>query len=510
MQSLEPKPQSLLLKDSSNPDSSRVLADPVVVAGPRAPVLGRTASTAPRGPSLKETIAARKKEAKFAERPESAQSSVSPARLVLPRPATAMAIGSLSSAPLRPNRTKIPPRKANSPAVSPLKSKPRAAVPELAASQREQDRPRSSPSKPVLQQLENIPARKIALGKTTNGIGNEVAQAKQTSSPPYTSTDFQPEAPQTELPKRVIVYSDLTNLPAATLKESVIERPSECEAARTVLTELHVNHEAGNLLQSSPECEATDSRLIKSGIARVKTRTLDAHGFRKLHHLLVQRPDLWMEDCFPGRLSDLIAGLIDHLHVTSPGALQAQILKTLRLTMTTYPYRARDHLARAVNTVITVIGHYLPQSHLAEELEKIAKDMVRLMNDKDHIVSSMEHLTDFLEKHMETAPASIAMALKMLCRVMIQGSLVGRDGECALDYEEQVRLGKVLLALMESDHTAIRQHSTECLMELYDMAGSPEDFWPLLDNVSEANRSLIHYFIAVREGEISEDEDEDE
>lgn len=508
MQSLEPKPQSLLLKDSSNPDSSRVLADPAVVAGPRAPVLGRTATTAPGGPSLKETIAARKKEAKLAERPESAQSSVSLARPVLPRPATSMAIGSFASAPLRPNRTKVPPKKVNSPAVSPLKSKPRAVVPELAASQREHDRPRSSPSKPALQQLENIPHRKIALGKNTNGVGNEAAQARQTPSPQFTSTDFKPETPQTELPKRVIVYSDSTNLPAATLKESAIERPSECEAVRTVLTELHVNHEAGNLPHLLPECESTDSRLIKSGITRLKNRTLDAHGFRKLHHLLIQRPDLWMEDCYPDRLSDLIAGLIDHLRVTNPGALQAQILKTLRFMMATYPYRARDHLARAINTVINVIGHYLPQSHLADELEKIAKDMVRLMNDKDHIVSSMEHLIDFLEKDTKTAPASIAMALKMLCRIMIQGSLVGREGECALEHEDQVRLGKILLARMESDHTAIRQQSTDCLMELYDMAGSVEDFWPLLGNVSEANRSLIHYFIAVREGEISADEDE--
>lgn len=171
MQSLDIKQQGILLKASSNPDPSRILADSTAVAGPKAPILSRSATSAPRGPSLKETIAARKKEARQAERPGSAQSSASPTRPVLPRPATSMAIGSLASAPLRPARTKVTAKKANSPAASPLKPKATAAIPEMVLPQRDKERLRTSPSRTSIQQENIRPARPIA----ENGIGVEQA-----------------------------------------------------------------------------------------------------------------------------------------------------------------------------------------------------------------------------------------------------------------------------------------------------------------------------------------------
>ncbi|MCJ1287897.1 suppressor of tub2 mutation [Xylographa opegraphella] len=176
LNSLDAKQQARLLKDPSNPQVSHMNKDPgnldlvktmavsIASTDTTAPTVGRVAKAATTRPSLKETIAAQKR-AKLAQRPGSAQSSVSPTRVMPPRPQTSMAMGSLSSAPLRPNKTKLPaPKVNNSPSTSPKKAKNKAPLPDFSAMHLE--RRDTSPLKSNTHHNENDVPNKPSLLKT--------------------------------------------------------------------------------------------------------------------------------------------------------------------------------------------------------------------------------------------------------------------------------------------------------------------------------------------------------
>ena len=204
LHSLDAKQQARLLKDpsnpqiahmnkdSANPDPVKAMAGSIASSETSVPVATRVAKAAATRPSLKETIAAQKR-AKLAQRPGSAQASVSPTRVMPPRPQTSMAMGSLSSAPLRPNKTKLPAQKVNSPSTSPKKTKNKPPLPDFSAlhlERRDSNLLKSNshhdendaPSKPNLiktpskrSSLESIrsPAKRLSFESITHGAESD-------------------------------------------------------------------------------------------------------------------------------------------------------------------------------------------------------------------------------------------------------------------------------------------------------------------------------------------------
>lgn len=78
---------------------------------------------------------------------------------------------------------------------------------------------------------------------------------------------------------------------------------------------------------------------------------MDPRGLRKLHHLRLAPPDLWLEGSSLCRFQDLLAGLIDHLHIANAGPLQGQIMKTLHLTIIKYPDRANGRVEEVASVL---------------------------------------------------------------------------------------------------------------------------------------------------------------
>ncbi|MCJ1431540.1 suppressor of tub2 mutation [Xylographa pallens] len=181
LHSLDAKQQARLLKDpsnpqishmnkdSTNPDPIKNTAGSIASSDTSVPVVTRVAKAAATRPSLKETIAAQKR-AKLAQRPGSAQASVSPTRVMPPRPQTSMAMGSLSSAPLRPNKTKLPAPKVNSPSTSPKKAKNKPPLPDFSTLNLE--RRETSPLKSNPRHDENDGPNKPSLIKTPSKRGS--------------------------------------------------------------------------------------------------------------------------------------------------------------------------------------------------------------------------------------------------------------------------------------------------------------------------------------------------
>ena len=556
MNSLEPKYQGLLLKDSSNPDPNKISSDSIAIAGPMAsaPRLPKTTSTSAAKASLKEAIAEQKRQAKLAARPGSAQGSTSPTKPIFQRPATSMA-GSLSSAPLRPGKAKAPAKKVISPAISPVKSKPKASVPTSSDDHGEFEQSKVGPIKSNFSHLE-ASVKKPNIGKPMIAHEENIALARRTPPPAPSSNASAPiDLPQTNPLRKVLKvnedtlarahrlvssmrsYSvrkcendpqdlkpspskaaeDLTFvIPSGTAVDSPgqmsppIFGPNGYESSRPILGELPLNHEGGprpfrgmrhGSHTSSNSTDSTKSsliaseqRMIDSGIVRIRNRALDAFGYRRLQQYISTRPDLWQDH----RYEELFDALLQNIDTRDEDPVRTHVLKTIQVMMSSHPDLAKPLISRGLRILMHTRSYYKPYTLLTAELEETSKKMIYLLDD---IVPFMSVIMDLLENTQASRPLTVAMALETLAELMHRATYRLPDAKIVLKYDAQFRLGSALLKLLASPDVALRKGSMECLLELYDMAGDAENFWVVMANAPDEDKNLLAYFLATRDGE---------
>ena len=555
MNMLEPKYQGLLLKDPSNPDPNKISSNSTAIAGPTisAPKLPRATTTTAVKVSLKEAIAEQKRQAKLAARPGSAQGSTSPVKPIFQRPATSMA-GSLSSAPLRPGKSKAPAKKVNSPAISPVKSKPKAPNPSSSDDQGLLEQSKVSPVKSNFSNPEPS-IKKSNIGKPMIAHEENITVARRTPTPPSSgNTDAPVDLPHTNPTRKVPKVSedtlgrahrlvssmrrcstdksennpqvkpspskaaeDLTFvIPIGTAVDSPspmspqILGPNGYESSRSILGELPLNHEGGprpfrGMRQTSrTSTNSTDStksnlvaseqRMIDSGIVRIRNRALDAFGYRRLQQYISTRPDLWQDH----RYEELFDALLQNIDTRDEDPVRTHVLKTIQVMMSSYPDLAKPLISRALRILMHTRSYYKPYTIVTAELEETSKKMIYLLDD---IVPFMSVIMDLLENTQATRPLTVAMALETLAELMNRATYRLPDAKIVLKHDAQFRLGSALLKLLASPDVALRKGSMECLLELYDMAGDAENFWVVMASASNEDKNLLAYFLAMRDGE---------
>ena len=229
---------------------------------------------------------------------------------------------------------------------------------------------------------------------------------------------------------------------------------------------------------------SSEQKLIDSGIVRVQAMTLDAHGYRKLQSLITTRTDRWQFYQY----DDLFRALLKNLKAPVDLRSTASVLKTIRLLLTSQPAMAQAILTHAVNTFLIVRPNYRVHTHLADELEDIARDMVTMLEDPVDLVLSIVLILEDIDDH---SPLTIAMSLETLADVLHGGGALLTEGQ-------QLRLGTVLQGLMASANTGVRRSAMECLLGLHQMAGSYEAFRACMANAAPADKNLLAYFLASR------------
>ena len=556
MNMLEPKYQGLLLKDSSNPDPNKISSDSTAIAGPitSAPKLQKVSTASAVKVSLKEAIAEQKRQAKLTARPGSAQGSTSPTKPTFQRPATSMA-GSLSSAPLRPGKSKAPAKKINSPVTSPVKSKPKAPVPASSNDQGLFEQSKVSPIKSNFSHLEPS-IKKPNIGKPMIAHEENISLARRTPTPPSSSNSHAPvDLPHTNPPRKLLKVSedalsraqrlvssmrscstkksennpqdmkpspskaaeDLTFvIPSGTAVDSPdpmspqILGPNGYESSRSILGELPLNHEGGpgpfrgSRHVSRTSTNSTDStksnliaseqRMIDSGIVRIRNRALDAFGYRRLQQYILTRPDLWQDH----RYDELFDALLQNIDTRDEDPVRTHVLKTIQVMMSSYPDLAKPLMSRALRILMHTRSYYKPYTIVTAELEATSKKMIYLLDD---IVPFMSVIMDLLENTQASRPLTVAMALETLAELMHRATYRLPDAKIVLKHDAQFRLGSALLKLLASPDVALRKGSMECLMELYDMAGDAENFWVVMATAPAEDKYLLAYFLAMRDGE---------
>ncbi|KAF2456131.1 clasp N terminal-domain-containing protein [Lineolata rhizophorae] len=165
-------------------------------------------------------------------------------------------------------------------------------------------------------------------------------------------------------------------------------------------------------------------RLLSSGIERIRARSLDAHGFRRLQDLVktaASMPEIWGENATT--FGALLMALLDFLKMPLPSAAEAgdqpqshipvpsstatpssahakalnlrtQTLSTLRALLSLHRRLASSFLADPVlPSLLRARANADPASHFSVELDRVVDEVVRAAN-RDDALEAMLALLD--------------------------------------------------------------------------------------------------------------------
>jgi CLIP-associating protein 1/2 len=332
---------------------------------------------------------------------------------------------------------------------------------------------------------------------------------------------------------------------ANTLGQSTRSNEQNIEAQRNPLTPAAPAPGAAKQLGGAVATPAADQaqpgagetlrnrRLLTSAIERVRAKTLDAHGFRRVQEL-VKAPaqqDIWGAD--GQRFADLLLALLDYLETPAdglkaltaagtaaaaggPGAgkaanLKTQVLATVRAMLALHRRAAAPHYPRALCAVLRARARFDDVSHLAAEAERACDDMARAAPSPgaclDAVLGLVEGLAPAAAAEAGAAAASSASprtvkaALATLAALLDAAAARG-GGAPAASPAQTRRLGAVAVRLLQDADAEVRRADLEFCLALHERLGGAEDgheeFWKAVDGAKESGRNLITYYLARR------------
>lgn len=383
------------------------------------------------------------------------------------------------------------------PNLANLKSTPRDATPEA--------RPPSLPS-PIAETPTPAASDTFATGEVS-GHSPTRAETPTEVEPPKAETPERMRMPaKAETPAKTLqvyedpfVEGDATPKAAATVTGPVLEDKPVNENAAPVRAATPENQERQTPTPDpsvSPDKSRQNSRLVESGIARVKARTLDVHGFRKLQSLIRDNKAILTGDKFEALVMGLFDFLQDPLEGTSPERAQdvkSQILGTIKLLLKKERFNFQPYVSTGVEALLNARSAYDARTYIVSGLELLARELVAL-GDASELVMT---LTKFLSKADDARPEgcralSMGMhALKQLLEAKTAyvpsetelGNLASLQGRC----------------LVSSD-SGVRRDAVQLCVAMHARVGEGE-FWRVMGALGEDPKNLITYYIVKRRRE---------
>ncbi|KAK7518128.1 clasp N terminal-domain-containing protein [Phyllosticta citriasiana] len=271
-------------------------------------------------------------------------------------------------------------------------------------------------------------------------------------------------------------------------------------------------------------------RLLSSGIERIKAKSLDAHGFRRLQEVVKGNLDIWGER--DERFGELVLAMLEYLEApTDPKTpsikamnLKTQVLSTIRAMISLHRKKAAPYNARALCSVISARAQWGPASHITVEIEKTADEIVR-NGDAAVCIGALSDLLESLARDTpsSSSPASPASPVSpdaaapnanrstTLALHTVSTILTSAPGKAATLTEEQARrLGRLAVSFLTSLDPDVRRADMEFCVALYErLSGAdgeetPEDkdkekgsaFWRALAGADAGHVNLITYYLA--------------
>ncbi|KAG6023833.1 hypothetical protein E4U41_001923, partial [Claviceps citrina] len=260
--------------------------------------------------------------------------------------------------------------------------------------------PSSSSVVPQLADLHASPPPRMETAASTRGDDDNNTKASDDAVAGDRKLGSQPEAGSSS--PLLKVYHDpftdeeaasATKQPPPTLAVSVLEDRPVNEDGRSLFSKSNGQQPSprprplpppfatADQPPDSPEKARQNSKLLDSGIAKIKNKTLEVHGFRKLQSLIRDSRTVFTGD----RFDALLLGLFQYLEDALPGMaaekaqdVKAQILSTIKLLLRKDRAGFQPHVSRGLESLLETRAGYDSRAHVVSGLELLADELVAL------------------------------------------------------------------------------------------------------------------------------------
>lgn len=305
--------------------------------------------------------------------------------------------------------------------------------------------------------------------------------------------------------KALKVYED----PFSSTDDNTTPRPT---VTAPVLEEVPINEDAANLslarngidgsddpkvADMSPEKSKQNSRLLDSGISKIKAKSLDVHGFRKLQGLIRDNKAAVSHDKFDALLTGLFEYLEARLDVLSPEKdqdVKAQILGTIKLMYKKDREAFRTHVPKGLEAILVTRSCYDARTHIVSGLELLADELV-ILSDPVHTIDAIT--TQLQSKDMTPEGCrTLSMGLHVL------KELLDAKKEFVPSDDRVGEMCALAARCLESAESGVRMDAVQLCVSVHARIGEAK-FWDALGGVKDDPKSLITYYIVKRQRESS-------
>jgi CLIP-associating protein 1/2 len=244
-------------------------------------------------------------------------------------------------------------------------------------------------------------------------------------------------------------------------------------------------------------------RLVVSGIERIRTRALDAHGFRRVQDLAKCQLDIWDNgtkyDELMSVLLDYIRsfptdGRLNQLPPTKSAGLKSQALSVVRTLLTLQRKYAGAWHANAINAVLA--ARQAAESNVISDIERTIDEIVKIANPVPCIETINEQLTSTATEDEAVAARSTALSLNTLRTLLLSC----RSAKADISADTAAALAHTAARYLEHADAEVRKADVELACEVFTRFGDDKaTFWSEFKGVEEGRLGLLTYYIARKE-----------
>ena len=236
-----------------------------------------------------------------------------------------------------------------------------------------------------------------------------------------------------------------------------------------------------------------NKRLLASGIDRIRAKTLDAHGFRRVQDLAKSPLDIWDGG---KKYDELLGALLEYLSTldqtsTKTAGQKTQALGLIRALLALHRKYAAPWHAKVLIAIFACRKGMEGSSHALTDIEKTVEDVVRQAASEPCIDATLDLLST--AETDKTIARSTAMALVTLRRLLDSARMRKVD----LGAERKVRLTRTAAKFLDDADAEVRKADVELASELFELFGSSKaEFWAEFKGTHEGRLGLLTYYIA--------------
>lgn len=244
-----------------------------------------------------------------------------------------------------------------------------------------------------------------------------------------------------------------------------------------VLAELPLNESTMKKVSG----DFTAQRLIDSGLLRIRGKTLDAHGYRKLQALISSRLDIWDGTT---KYEELVLALLDSLETSTDERIQMQILLTIRMMFQAKRKLFEPMLPKAICSILEARAPRASNEHVSAALDDSLVELYKWSNNAEACLDAV--LKSIEEK--ESVARYLSEATHCMADILHQH-------QKRLSERMERRLGAVAVRGMPALNVDVRKFSFDFAMQMHMCIGE-EDFWGRLAGIRQQDKTLLVYYLA--------------